>query len=142
MNIKSTFFLVTLFICAITDIVTFRIKNIILVFSAASLLIMDLFIYADESPVSDLTDGTIVILILIPFYMLGLLGAGDVKLLALTAMYTGLLTMCRIAAASIVVSLIIISVIYLVRHENITKIKYPFAFALLMGALPFWFDRF
>ena len=139
---KSLFFLVTLFICAMTDIVTFRIKNVILVLSAAALLFMDLLIYTDGDPLSDITSGAAVLLLLIPFYILGLLEAGDVKLLALTAMYAGLLSMCRIAAASTVVSLIIVSVMSISRHEKMIKIKYPFAFALLMGALPFWFDRF
>ncbi len=139
---KSYLFLVTLFICALTDIVTYRIKNLILIFSATGLLLFDLFISAEGNPVSEITAGGIVFLILFPFYAFGLLGAGDVKLLALTAMYVGLSSMCRITAASAVASLIIAISLSALRHEKITKIKFPFAFALLMGALPFWFDLF
>ena len=131
-------FLVTLFICALTDIVTYRIKNMILIISAAGLLLCDLFISEHGDPISDLTSGIVVFLILIPFYMAGFLGAGDVKLLILTAMYTGLPVMCRITAAAAAVSLVIAIMISLVRGTPLIKTKYPFAFALFLGAFPFW----
>ena len=139
---KSCMFLVTLFICALTDIVTYRIKNMILIISATWLLFFDLIISTDGDIVSDLTAGGIVFLILFPFYLLGLLGAGDVKLLILSAMYAGLSSMCLVAAASAIASLVIALSISIVRHEKITKVRYPFAFALLIGAFPFWFNMF
>ena len=135
-------FLVTLFICALTDIVTYRIKNLILIISATGLLLFDLFISTDSDPISDITAGGIVFLILFPFYLLGLLGAGDVKLLMLSTMYAGLSSMCPVAAASAIASLVIVLSISIVRHEKITKVRYPFAFALLIGAFPLWFNLY
>ena len=139
---KYYMFLVTLFICALTDIVTFRIRNMILVVSAIGLLLFDLLISPGEDPVSDLTAGGVVFIILIPFYMMGLLAAGDVKLLMVSAMYAGLASMCRITAASAVISLGVAFFISRVRKESIVKTHYPFAFALFLGAFPFWFDLF
>ncbi len=138
---KYYMFLVTLFICAMTDILTYRIKNIILFVSAAGLLISDL-LTSNSDLISDITAAGIVLLILYPFYMLGLLGSGDVKLLALTAMYTGLYSMCKIAAAGAAVSMVIALSLCTIRREKLIKIKYPFAFSLFMGAFPFWFNLF
>ena len=135
-------FLVTLFICALTDIVTFRIKNLVLIISALGLLFFDLLISTTGEPLSDLTAGAVIFLILIPFYILGLLSAGDVKLLVVSAMYAGLSSICRITAASAAASLIIVLCIRCIRHESFIKIRYPFAFALLIGAFPFWFNMF
>ena len=133
-------FLVTLFICALTDIVTYRIKNLVLIISATGLLFFDLFISTDSDPVSDITAGGIVFLILFPFYLLGILGAGDVKLLMLSTMYAGLSSMCLVAAASAIASLVIALSISVIRHKKITKVRYPFAFALFIGAFPLWFN--
>lgn len=135
-------FLFTLFICALTDIVTFRIKNLVLVASATVLLLYDLVISPKGAPVSDLTAGGIIFIILIPFYFMGLLAAGDIKLLMLSAMYTGLSSICRITAASAIVSFCIVILIARIRHEAMIKIQYPFAFSLFLGAFPFWFDLF
>lgn len=139
---KDYLFLFTLFICALTDIVTFRIKNSVLIASATVLLLFDLVISPKGDPVSDLTAGGIVFFILIPFYLMGLLAAGDIKLLMLTAMYTGLSSFCRITATSVIVSICIVFLIGRVHREAIIKIQYPFAFALFLGAFPFLFDMF
>ena len=139
---RSYLFLVTLFICALTDIVTYRIKNMILIVSASGLLLSDLFISSGNDPASDIKAGAVIFCILFPFYLMGLLGSGDVKLLMLSAMYVGLYSFCCIAAGSVIASLLIVLCISFVRHEKIMQIKYPFAFALLMGAFPFWFNLF
>ncbi len=139
---RSYMLLVTLFICALTDIVTFRIRNVVLLISATGLLFFDIFIFPEGDPASDLKAGIIVFIILIPFYIAGILSAGDIKLLMLTAMYTGLSSLCHIAAASIIASLLIVISIGCFRHEPFIKIKFPFAFALFLGAFPFWSDYF
>ena len=139
---RSYMFLVTLFICALTDIVTFRIKNLILIISAAGLLLCDLSGFSGGDTLTDLQAGLIIFLVLIPFYLSGLMSAGDIKLLMLSAMYAGLPSICMITAASIISSSAIVICMSFYRREPLTKIKFPFAFALLLGAFPFWFSIF
>ncbi len=122
-----------------TDIVTYTIKNWVLVISLSALVIFDFFIYSDGKVVEDFIAGGAVLLILIPFYLLGFLAAGDVKLLAVAAMYVGLHGFCQIAAMTVMASILIVLIIGSARHESLLKIKYPFAFALLLGAMPLWF---
>ena len=131
--------LFTLFICAMTDIVAYKIKNCVLVISVSALVIFDFFIYRDGSVGGDFAAGGAVLLILIPFYLLGLLAAGDVKLLVLAAMYAGLKGFCQIAVMTIIASILMVIIIGKARHEALLKVKYPFAFALLLGAMPLWF---
>ncbi len=121
-----------------TDIVTFKIKNIVLIASVISLLLLDCFIYS-EDVVLDFVNAGVVFLTLFPCYLMGLLASGDVKLLMVTAMYAGLSVFCEITAASAAASVILAVMISAVRHEPLLKIEYPFAFALLLGAMPLWF---
>lgn len=131
--------LFTLFICALTDIVTYKIKNWVLAISVSVLVIFDFFIYQDGNVEEDFITGGAVLFILIPFYLLGLLAAGDVKLLVLAAMYVGLQGFCQIAVMTVIASILIVIIIGKARHEALLKVKYPFAFALLLGAMPLWF---
>ena len=135
---KECIFLFTLFLCAVTDIVTFRIKNPVLGISAIWLLFFELFISPDGDPGSDILSAAVVLIVFIPFYLLGAVRAGDIKLLSLTAMYTGIPVLCSLVLYSAAASVTIITAISTVRREPITKIKYPFAFALFLGALPLW----
>ncbi len=136
---KNYILLLTLFICALTDMASYRIKNQVLIFSAAWLLFFESFIYTNGDPVSDILSAGIVFLIFLPFYMLNLVKAGDVKLLMLLSMYTGLHGIYSIAGTTAAVSALIVVLISSVSHEHILKTRYPFAFALLLGALPLWY---
>ncbi|MBR1524150.1 MAG: hypothetical protein IJ641_06825 [Lachnospiraceae bacterium] len=107
----------------------------VLILSAAGLLIFDF-------SVSDLVSAVSVFIIFIPFYLLGIVKAGDVKLLMLSSMYTGPAGLCSIAGATAAVSLIMVIFISRMNKESLLKTKYPFAFALLLGAFPLWFSGF
>ncbi len=137
---KNYMFLATLFICALTDIVTYRIRNSVLIVSAVTLLLFELLIPAEGSAVTCLLSAGAVLIILIPFYLLGLIAAGDVKLLALCSMYLGTTVLCSIIPGAIAASVLLAIIISHVRHEPIIKTRYPFAFALFLGAYPLWFQ--
>ena len=132
-------FLLTLFICALTDIVTYRIRNTVLIASAAAILLFDFTTGTISDPLSDLYRAIIVFIILIPFYAAGFLGAGDVKLIMVSAMYAGWESLIGILAGGVAASIGIVIMINRIKHEPVWKIKYPFAFALFIGALPVWF---
>ncbi|MBQ4482029.1 MAG: prepilin peptidase [Lachnospiraceae bacterium] len=137
---KNCMFLVTLFICALTDIVTYRIRNSVLVVSAVMLLLFELLISSEGSAAADLVSAGTVLVILFPFYLMGLIAAGDVKLLALSAMYLGTTALCSIVPGAIAASIVLAFIISVSRHEPIIKTRYPFAFALFLGAYPLWFQ--
>ncbi len=121
-----------------TDIVSFRIKNQILAASAVFLLIHESCAGAERAQATPLISALVVFIILIPFYLIGFLGAGDVKLLMISAMYTGLTELCGILTVTVASSALIVSVISIVRKTPLSKTEYPFAFALFLGALPRW----
>ena len=137
---KNYMLLLTLFICALTDMASYRIKNVILIFSAIGLLFFETLICTDGAPASDVLSAGIVFLIFIPFYLFGLVKAGDIKLLMLLSMYTGISGLYRIAGTTAAASTVIVIFIGTITHEPLLKIKYPFAFALFLGALPLWFQ--
>lgn len=137
---KNIILLFTLFICALTDIVTYRIRNSVLLVSAVMLLLYDHFISSEGDIPSDLISAGVVLIILIPFYMMGIVAAGDAKLLALCAMYVGPASFCMVTAASAAAAAVIVFIISTVRREPFIKTRYPFAFALLIGAFPLWFQ--
>ena len=136
---KNYMLLLTLFICALTDMASYRIKNVILILSATGLLFFESFIFSDGDPVSGLLSAGSIFLIFIPFFMAGLVKAGDVKLIMLLSMYTGLSGIYRIAVTTVTASVLIVIFTSTVSHEPLLKTKYPFAFALFLGALPLWF---
>ena len=136
---KNYMLLLTLFICALTDMASYRIKNVILILSATGLLFFESFIFSDGDPVSGLLSAGSIFLIFIPFFMAGLVKAGDVKLIMLLSMYTGLSGIYRIAVTTVTASVLIVIFTSTVTHEPLLKTKYPFAFALFLGALPLWF---
>lgn len=135
---RELLLLLTLFICALTDMAVYRIKNTVLLLSSLALLLSDLLFSPEGSIREDLLSMGVVLLILFPIYLAGAIAAGDVKLLALTAMYTHLADFAPVAAGAAVASFILAVILSTVRHEPLSKTKYPFAFALLLGAIPFW----
>jgi len=135
---RELLFFVTLFVCALTDIVTYRIKNTILLISAAGLLFCDSIHYTGIGIREDIASMCVIILILFPVYLTGLIAAGDIKLLALSAMYTGLPGFCTLAAGAVTASICLSFFIGLAKHKPLNEARFPFAFALFLGAIPIW----
>lgn len=136
---RDVLFLVTLFICALTDIVTYRIKNTVLLISAAALLLSDFFLYSKADIRKDLLSMGVVILMLFPVFLTGLLAAGDIKLLALSAMYTGLTGFSTLAAGAAAASFCLALIVSISNKAPLYKARFPFAFALFLGTIPMWF---
>lgn len=136
---RDELFFVTLFICALTDIVTYRIKNKVLLVSAAGLLLSDLFLCSKADIREDLVSMGVVILILFPAFLTGVLAAGDIKLLALSAMYMGLSGFVALAEGAAAASACLALIVSISKKEPLYKARFPFAFALFLGAIPMWF---
>ena len=85
------------------DWCSWRIPNALLAGSAAAALMLALF--APDSPgvAYGLLGGLAGLALLLPFYLAGGMGAGDVKLLAVIGLYTGWVTVIEIALVSALV---------------------------------------
>ncbi len=136
---RDALFFVTLFICALTDIVTYRIRNVVLLISAAGLIFCDSFLFSGGGIREDLVSMGIIILVLFPFYLTGILAAGDIKLLALSAMYTGLSGFCSLISGAVLASTGLALILSIAKRESPAKVRFPFAFALFLGTIPMWF---
>ena len=129
--IREYLFFLTLFVCALTDIAFFRIKNFILLGSALLLLLCD-------RSLSSLPRAGLIFLFFIPFYLLGRAKAGDIKLLMLTAMYAGFEAMVPLFLLTVLSSVMLLLIISRIRKTPPADTGYPFAFAMFLGALPLW----
>lgn len=71
------------------DVRRFRIANVLTFGGAALAIVMSLLLPAGHGPAAGLAGWLLGLLILLPFYALGVMGAGDVKLLAMAGAFTG-----------------------------------------------------
>ena len=131
-------FLFTLFICAVTDIAVYRIKNSILALS----VILFLSIRCISGQTFDLPcilgPPVIVFTVLFPFFLLHIIKAGDIKLLMVSALYLGLSGLINILLYTAAASAALIIIYMKVRHTSLLETRFPFAFALFLGAYPIW----
>lgn len=71
------------------DLRRFRIANVLTFGGAALAIALSLLLPAGHGLAASLTGWLLGLLILLPFYALGVMGAGDVKLLAMAGAFTG-----------------------------------------------------
>ncbi len=126
---KDYLYLTMLFVCAMTDIVTYKIKNIVLAVPVCILLIYE------YSP-GQITDMCIIFIVFVPFYFTGLIKAGDIKLLMAAAAFTGISSLVETSVYAAFISFIIIIFLGLVTKTPVSKIKIPFAFTFFLGSFP------
>ena len=131
-------FLFTLFICAMTDIAEYRIKNSILLSSASLYLICRSFFGRPLSMPLMLGPPAVVFALLFPLFCLHLIKAGDIKLLMVTSLYLGLSGLKAILLYTVPASVILILYCMKSQHTSLSKTRFPFAFALFLGAYPLW----
>lgn len=100
---SSVALLMTVWAAASFDWTSWRIPNALLAGSAAAALMLSQFAQNAPGTLYCLLGGVAGLAILIPFYLKGGMGAGDVKLLAVVGMHTGWMNVIDIAVASAIV---------------------------------------
>lgn len=128
---KEYLYLFMLFACAMTDIVTYRIKNVFLALPLGILLICD--------PSSqNLRDMLLIFILFIPFYCLGMVKAGDIKLLMAATAFIGTASLIETAVYTVLISVISIMALSIRNKTPVLQTKIPFAFSFFMGSFPFF----
>ncbi|MBO6146476.1 MAG: prepilin peptidase [Lachnospiraceae bacterium] len=135
---KDYLFLFTLFICALTDIVSSRIKNCILFASACGLAISLIMTHTASELISSLTSAVLIFAVFFPFFALGCIKAGDIKLMMVAAMYLRIGGLIHIAVPTLAASLILFLLCMKAYGTSVKATRFPFAFALFLGTYPYW----
>lgn len=143
--------LLVLLLCAVrTDLSARRIPNVLIVCG----LVMALVLAAIEGGVPGVLHagaGSVVgLLVLLPFFALGMLGAGDVKLLAAVGAFAGVGGVLQIAVLTLIAGGLL-GLAYLARVRGLRSLAFlrggvspvsaarvPYAVAILCGALAWW----
>jgi Flp pilus assembly protein protease CpaA len=122
----------------VTDIAVYRIKNSILVLS--SILFLSVSFRSGQTLDLPYMLGppVIVFAFLFPFFLLHIIKAGDIKLLMVSALYLGLSGLIDILLYTAAASAALIMICMKVRHTSLLETRFPFAFALFLGAYPIW----
>lgn len=135
---KDYLFLFTLFICALTDIVSSKIKNCILFASACGLALQLIMTRAVLDLLPSLTSAAFIFAVFFPFFALGCIKAGDIKLMMLAAMYLGTEGLIYIAVPTLAACIILFLLCMKTTGTSVKATRFPFAFALFLGAYPYW----
>ncbi len=136
---KEYLFLFTLFICALTDIVSSKIKNFILIASACGLALHLIMTHAVPDMIPSLTSAAFIFAVFFPFFALGCIKAGDIKLMMVAAMYLRADGLIYIAVPTFAASLILFLLCMKTAGTSVRATRFPFAFALFLGAYPYWY---
>ncbi|MCR5746744.1 MAG: hypothetical protein K6G03_03465 [Lachnospiraceae bacterium] len=121
-----------------TDIVSFKIKNITLLISLAGLMIFRLLHYDLQGILSSIIAAFLIFAVLYPFFVIGIIRAGDIKLIMITAMYLSFTDFISVAVSTVISSVILIVICIKGYGSSKSSIRFPFAFALMLGAYPYW----
>ncbi len=129
MNIKYHLVLVFLFVSAVTDVMTNRIRNNVIF---AGLILGVVLFFSKEAAIGFVVP----FLILFPLYRMGFCGAGDVKLMMLTGFYLGLEMLLYCLPAILVLSLIFIVAVGVAEKRKFLQVEIPFAVPVFLGVIP------
>lgn len=129
MNIKYHLILVFLFVSAVTDVMTNRIRNNVIF---AGLILGVILFFSKEAAIGF----AVPFLVLFPLYRLGFCGAGDVKLMMLTGFYLGLEMLLYCLPAILVLSLVFIIAVGAAEKRKLFQVEIPFAVPVFLGVIP------
>lgn len=87
--VTPAFLFLLLALAAWQDVRSYRIANLLTFGGAALGIVLSLLLPAGQGLVASLSGWALGLAILLPFYALGVMGAGDVKLLAMAGAFTG-----------------------------------------------------
>ena len=132
-----TILLALLTISIINDLKTRRIPNLIVcIGTLAGFLLAYLNLNGDITLYQSVLGTVLGLLMLLPGYLIGKMGAGDVKLLAMCGSFLGVqATVMAGLCALLVGGFFALSWVYLVKKLSIRDHRYPYAPAIAVGTI-------
>jgi len=128
MQIKYTFLLIFLFVSAMTDVLTNKIKNIIIL---TGLIFGLVFFFSGDS----VKGFFLTFLLFYPIYRIGWCGAGDVKLMMLAGYYLGIFELFSCTVTILALSMIFAAACALAEKRPVLEVEIPYAVPVFLGVI-------
>ncbi len=129
MQTKYAILLIFLFAAACTDVLTNKIKNIIILTGLLSGIVLG---FSGEA-----VKGLVVTFsIFYPIYRIGWCGAGDVKLMMLSGFYLGFFGLLSCTVTILALALIFTAVCCIAEKKSVFEVEIPYAVPVFLGVIP------